>query len=199
MQLSKIVNFHKALSDPTRILMILLLAKGAQSGMELANKLGVSAPTVTHHANKLRDSGLLIQRREKNTIYFSLDEKTLQFSSEAIITLCKQAVREEDQMNETEYMQVREAVLHNFFTKEGQLKRIPSQLKKKLIVLEFLVGKLEVGRKYKEIEVNEFIKQFHSDFATIRREFIMHQFMYRENSVYERNPKEIWQRWESLS
>jgi hypothetical protein len=60
------------------------------------------------------------------------------------------------------------------------------------------VSKLEPGRKYAEREINEFIKQYHEDYATIRREFIMHQFMYRENDVYEMNPQEMWTRWEQL-
>lgn len=98
-----------------------------------------------------------------------------------------------------EHQQVRENVIRNFFTKEGKLKQIPSQMKKKLIILEFMVEKLEHGRKYQEKEMNEFIKHFHEDFATIRREFIVNQFMYREDSVYERNPKELWKRGESLS
>lgn len=34
--------------------------------------------------------------------------------------------------------------------------------------------------------------------ATIRREFIMHQYMYRENDVYEMNPQEMWTRWEKV-
>lgn len=63
----------------------------------------------------------------------------------------------------------RESVIGNFFTKEGRLKHVPAQLKKKLIVLEHLVSHLEQGRKYAEKEINEFIKQYHEDFATIRR------------------------------
>lgn len=61
-----------------------------------------------------------------------------------------------------------------------------------------MVEKLEPGVVYSEKEINEFIKQFHEDFATIRREFIMHQFMYRENDKYELNPQEIWTRWEDV-
>ncbi len=67
---------------------------------------------------------------------------------------------------------LRAAVLRNFFTAEGKLKSVPSQLKKKLIALEHLVSKLEKGRLYEEKEINAFIKEYHDDFATLRREFI---------------------------
>jgi hypothetical protein len=95
-------------------------------------------------------------------------------------------------------IQYKASVIRNFFTKEGRLRSIPAQLKKKLIVLEKLVSQFEKGRKYSEKEVNESIKLVHEDFATLRREFIMHQFMYRENEVYELNPPEMWAKWETL-
>lgn len=198
MQLSKVINFHKAVTDPTRIRIIMLLAKGPLNGMEIAERLGITPPTVTHHANKLRDAGLLYQRREKNTIYFSLDEKTLKQSSLALLKLVEQAKEGEDEMSVNTEAQLKNSVLTNFFSKDGRLKQIPSQMKKKLIVLQYIVEKLETGKKYQEKELNEFIKQFHDDFATIRREFIIHQFMYREDSVYELNPKELWTKWETL-
>ena len=95
--------------------------------------------------------------------------------------------------------QFKESVIKNFFTTEGRLKSIPVQLKKKLVVLEHLILKLDNGRKYSEKEMNEIIKDYHEDFATIRREFIMHQFMYRDNQIYEVNPEEMWTKWDALS
>lgn len=91
------------------------------------------------------------------------------------------------------------SVVKNFFTAEGKLKHMPAQLKKKLIVLEHLLPNLEKGRKYTEAEMNTFIKNFHEDYATIRRELIMHQFMFREHEIYELNPPEMWARWQTLS
>lgn len=90
------------------------------------------------------------------------------------------------------------SVMKNFFTKEGKLRSIPAQYKKKLIVLQHLVEQLDKGRKYQEKEINEFIKQYHEDYATIRREFIMHDFMYREEEIYEVNPTEMWTKWENV-
>lgn len=61
-----------------------------------------------------------------------------------------------------------------------------------------MAEKLTPGTVYSEQELNEFIKQYHEDYATIRREFIMHQFMYREHDQYELNPTEMWTRWENV-
>lgn len=100
---------------------------------------------------------------------------------------------------EDKHLNLKQSVLRNFFTQDGKLKHIPSQLKKKLIVLEHLVAELEKGRPYAEKELNTILKNFHPDFATLRRELIMHQYMFRENEVYEMNPREMWAKWETLS
>lgn len=198
MQLEKIVNYHKALADPTRLRVLLLLSKGEMHGQALAEKLNLSQPTVTHHATKLREAALIKERRDKNTVYFSLNPEFIQASSEATLKFifAKGAEGMEEQSAENS---LKESVLRNFFAKDGRLRQIPAQYKKKLIALQYIVEKLEPGVVYSEREINEFIKNFHEDYATIRREFIMHQFMYRENEKYELNPPEMWTRWENVN
>jgi len=200
MQLDKVVSYHKALADPTRIRMLILLAVGELNGQLLAEKLSVTPATITHHAAKLREASLINERREKNTIYFSLNRHFIQSGAEATLNLIHKNGGADPLMQPTDKRQkMQDSVLRSFFTAEGQLKQIPSQLKKKLIVLHHLAMQLEKGRKYTEKELNVFIQQFHPDFATLRREFIMHQFMFRDTEVYELNPEEMWTRWETLS
>lgn len=197
MQLEKIVNYHKALADPTRLRLLLLLSQGEMHGQALAEKLNLSQPTVTHHAAKLREAALIKERRDKNTVYFKLNPEFISSGAEASLQFIfsKGARNMEEKSPENS---LKESVLRNFFAKDGRLRQIPAQYKKKLIALQYMVEKLEPGVVYTEKEINEFIKQFHEDFATIRREFIMHQFMYRENDKYELNPQEIWTRWEDV-
>jgi hypothetical protein len=201
MQLDKVVQYHKALADPTRIKMLILLVGGELNGQQLAEKLFVTPATITHHATKLREASLINERRDKNTIYFSLNLYFLKSNSSAALNLILKNTNGDGglSMSDDKNKRLKDSVLKNFFTADGNLKHIPVQLKKKLIVLEHVVAKLEQGRKYNEKEINEFIKTFHNDFATIRREFVMHQFMYRENQIYELNPQEMWAKWEVLS
>lgn len=189
MQLDRLVLFHKALGDVTRIRILTLLKNGPLHGQALAGKLGVKPPTITHHMAKLREAGLVYERRDKNTIYFYLNEKNLIASAQAILKIGEMP---EQSLADKE----KQAVIMNFFTPEGRLKQIPAQRKKKLIVLEQLVKGLKSGQKYTEKEINEYIKQYHEDFATIRREFVMCHFMFRENGIYELNPQEMWEKGE---
>ncbi|ULT57647.1 metalloregulator ArsR/SmtB family transcription factor [Neobacillus drentensis] len=189
MQLNKIVEFHKALGDLTRIRIIALLQQGPLHGQAIAGKLGLKPPTITHHMAKLREVGLIKEKRDKNTIYFSLNTKILESSAKAILTA---GTGGKASMEMSVTAEERAAIINNFFTKDGKLKNYPAQRKKKLVVLEHMVKGLEFGKVYPEKEINEYLKQFHEDYATLRRELIMCQYMYRENNQYELNPVELW-------
>ena len=189
MQLNKIVEFHKALGDLTRIRIIALLQQGPLHGQAIAGKLGLKPPTITHHMAKLREVGLIKEKRDKNTIYFSLNTKILESSAKAILTA---GTGGEASMEMSVTAEERAAIINNFFTKDGKLKNYPAQRKKKLVVLEHMVKGLQFGKVYPEKEINEYLKQFHEDYATLRRELIMCQYMYRENNQYELNPVELW-------
>ena len=189
MQLDKLVNYHKAVGDPTRIRIISLLKKGPLHGQAIAYKLGLQPPTITHHISKLRDVGLVYQRRQGNIIYFYLDSERLEYNSKAILNIGEESMENQDsKLNDKDKL----SIIKSFINSDGTLKQIPSQRKKKNVILAYLIRDLHQGKTYKEKDLNEYIKNYHEDYATIRRELIMQHFMYRQNGEYELNPKEMW-------
>ncbi|PGY11083.1 metalloregulator ArsR/SmtB family transcription factor [Bacillus sp. AFS031507] len=190
MQLDRVVAFYKTMGDPTRIRIVAILAKGPLHGQAIAGKLGLSAPTITHHLKKLREIHVVYDRRVKNTIYFYLNESLINQQAKVFTELLEKKGKELDEMVESSIE--RQKIIENFFMKNGKLKNIPAQRKKKLIVFEHMVRDLKIGEKYEEKQLNEYIKQFHDDYATIRREFIINHYMFRENGIYELNPEEMW-------
>jgi hypothetical protein len=191
MQLDYLVDFHKALADPNRLKIIMLLAGGRQSGQEIAQKLGLTPSTVTHHMNLLRDVALVKGEREKNTIYFELNEKQFHQKHQALVGRVNRIKRASGGTAGE-----RERVIQNFFDADGRLKTIPAQRKKKMLAFEHMLEGLEVAHPYTEKEINEYIKQFHEDYATIRREFVMNHYMHREEGIYVLNPPELWMKIE---
>lgn len=189
MQLNKLVSFHKVMGDATRIRILALLSKGPKNGQALAGILGLTPPTITHHLTKLREISIISEKRVKNTIYFQVNEKLLHQLSHGMMDII--IGKGELEMNQDKTAE-QTKILGNYLTKEGRLKTIPPQRKRRLIVLYHLAKGFDAGIKYPEKEINEYIKQYHEDFATIRREFIVNQIMYREDGVYELNPKELW-------
>jgi hypothetical protein len=190
LQLDKLVSFYKTIGDPTRLKIIMLLKEGPLHGLAIAGKLGLTAPTISHHLTKLRDINLVYSRREKNSLYYHLNKKVIQHHGDVLLNMAEERKGDKDTMEKIQ--KEKQKVLNNFFTNDGKLIHIPAQRKKKLFVFEHLLEGLKPGVKYEEKEINEYIKKFHDDYATIRREFIINHYMYRENGIYEMNPKEMW-------
>ncbi|MCL1474692.1 ArsR/SmtB family transcription factor [Argonema antarcticum] len=67
-----------ALSDPTRLRIVELLALGGEiSGSEIANQVGISLALFCHHSRTLIEAGLLQTRKDGQTKYNSLNRELL--------------------------------------------------------------------------------------------------------------------------
>ena len=71
--------------------------------------------------------------------------------------------------------------VRGFFNDKGNLKQLPSKLKKKLLIIEFLAEKFETAKEYSGKEVDAILNEYHTfnDAATLRRELIMHNVLDR--------------------
>ena len=80
--------------------------------------------------------------------------------------------------------QFRAKVIRDFFDGE-RLKTIPSQRKRRVIVLQHLLERFAVDRYYTEREVNDLLRPAHDDVATLRRELVDYGFMLRDRGIYQ--------------
>jgi DNA-binding transcriptional ArsR family regulator len=67
-----LVRALKALADPGRLKVMLLLGKSPMFGPELIAALGLAQPTVHHHLAQLRAAGLIRQERAKGGMRYSV-------------------------------------------------------------------------------------------------------------------------------
>jgi hypothetical protein len=185
MQLIRVIQFHKTLGDETRLKIIALLRSGPLHGQAISGKLGLKPPTITHHIGKLKEVGLVKERREKNTVYFYFIESELERSLNVTKDIGKK-----EKMNVS--LEERHMIEKNFFTSDGKLKHIPEQRKKKIVILAKLSGGLKANKVYSEQEINDYLKAFHEDHATLRRELVVHEFAYQKNNEYVIQPSELW-------
>lgn len=72
--LADVVETFNALSDPTRAQLVYLLTEREYSVNELSEQVPVSASAVSHHLSKLRAIRLVRTRRERNQIFYSIDD-----------------------------------------------------------------------------------------------------------------------------
>jgi hypothetical protein len=63
-------------------------------------------------------------------------------------------------------------VIADYSTPDGQLKTIPSQRKKLDVILRHVGRAFKPDVKYSESEVNQILKDYHADTASLRRELI---------------------------
>jgi hypothetical protein len=174
-----VVRIFKALADPARLRIVGLLAEESRCGQELARATGLSPATVAHHLGVLRRSGLLREERRPPYTYLHFDFDQLRAGLREVLgrDRARRFAAGPDVSRE------RGRVLHAFF--DGPLlKAIPAQRRKKEIVFEEILRRLPRKSRYTEKELSRMIQEIHSDFCTIRREFIMGGYMERRDGVY---------------
>ena len=62
----------KSLADPKRLMIIHELRDGEKSVGELAERLGLKQSNTSQHLALLRNTGIIVPRREGSTVYYSL-------------------------------------------------------------------------------------------------------------------------------
>lgn len=135
-----------------------------------------SVSTVRQHRFKLREK----ERQAK--LFLAL----MQLLKESDTYLIHKGAKQVDERYGAEQKE-RDKVLNTYFKNglEGEISIIPSKEKKKIIVLQHIVKRFEIGKKYSEKEVNEILKTVHADFVSLRRHLIEYGFMDRNNDGSE--------------
>ena len=78
-----------------------------------------------------------------------------------------------------------EQVINNYF-EHGKLKTIPSQLKKREIIMSYIAQRFEKKKNYTEEELVSVIREIFDDYCTIKRDLIGMGFVENNNSSYVR-------------
>ena len=63
----------KALSDPVRREILVMLRDGKRSAGDIAKTFDLTAATVSYHLNQLKKAGLISENKQKNFIFYELN------------------------------------------------------------------------------------------------------------------------------
>lgn len=63
----------KALSDPIRREILVMLKEGKMSAGEIAEHFDMTAATISYHLSQLKKAGLLFETKYKNFIYYEIN------------------------------------------------------------------------------------------------------------------------------
>ena len=183
-----LLNFFKTLANENRLKLIGVLSQTECSVEDLAARLQLKEPTVSHHLNKLKELDLVEMRSQGNTHLYRLNTETLTRLNKSLFT-------PEQMASWTKNIPTQaweEKVLKSYINSD-RLVELPASRKKRQVILKWLADKFEAEKAYTEKEVNVIIAQYYEDYATVRREFIGYQLMKRDNGIYQRLPVDNWQ------
>lgn len=175
------IALFKCLADKSRLQILKSLAREDLYVELLAERLGLTAPTISFHLKKLSDAGAV---RSYKSQYYTMYTLCREIFETNILDILG-AESDEAQLQAQREERYRQRVLQSFF-EYGKLKSIPAQRKKERIILEELVKSFEPDRIYTEREVNLILSDFYDDFCTLRRDMISEKLMARDQSGYWR-------------
>jgi DNA-binding transcriptional ArsR family regulator len=87
----------QALADPTRRQILQMLYEGDLSAGEIAARFAISAPSISHHLNVLKNAELLRSRRQGQSIVYSLNATVVQEFMQELMQLFRVGEAKPDQ------------------------------------------------------------------------------------------------------
>ncbi len=179
MKVNDSIAVLKALADGSRLMIINALMNRPQYVEELAEMLDLAPSTVSFHLKKMEGAHLVRKTRDQYYLMYEINPEVFDRTLKELTSASdiQRFVQDE------RIARYRSKVLKAFF-KESQLIRLPTQHKKRLIVLESFARKFHPDRIYDEPEVDAAIAEQFSDYCTIRRELVEQHYLEREGARY---------------
>lgn len=174
----ELLTFFKALADANRLKIVGLLAKQPCSVEQLAEQLGLTVSTTSHHLSRLAEARLVAARTEGHYYIYSLQTEVLKEMSQHLSekeNLPKLSAAEESADA------FERKVMSSFVDANGRIKAFPAQEKKYIVLVRYALQAFEPGKRYTEKQVNEILQRFNNDTASLRRAMIEYHFMERES------------------
>ncbi len=175
----EVMVFFKTLVDADRLRIAGLLGMESLSVEQLADRLGLRPAQIANHLARLEQAGLV---KQKARIY-SLNTDGLEALSRRVLSGRRPKV-DPELLEGDEYDR---KVLSDFLLPDGHLKDLPTQNKKMMVILRHVLQVFEPGSQYPEKQVNEMLRRFHEDTASLRRYLVDNRMVQRENGIYWRS------------
>lgn len=201
----------KALADPNRLRVAGACAADPRTVPQLASELVMPEPAVRRHLERLVAAGLVeavvaaglveavgAPAEVPSEVRYALRVDAIHALGRRLATI--EAEVEAEVGREVEAGHVAEVpgpdgaalaaaearIIRGFF-RDDRLTTIPSQEKKRLVVIRYLRDRcFTEDRPYPEKEINQRLALFHPDVATLRRAMVDEGLMTREAGVYRR-------------
>ena len=171
----ELLLFFKALSDPNRLRMVGLLSERSYFVEEIAERLGISVSTASHHLARLSKVGLVTAAPEGHYYRYTLKPDVLHEMSQRILSQeTMQGLQQQ-----AKPLSFEEKVYHTFLDEEGRILAFPKQEKKFAVLIHYVFKVFKPGQVYTGKVVDEMLQRFSADTASLRRALIEYHLMER--------------------
>ncbi len=182
----ELLQMLKVLADDSRLKIVQLLNEREHTVGDLAQRVELTDPTVSHHLSRLRETGLVTLRTAGNQRFYRANAsglarfKQLAANIEAVGSSPAPITDDNAWIGALGWDEKAQKVLREH-TISGRLVKIPAKQKKLVVVLRWLATKFEAGRMYSEPDVNAVLKAVDDeDYVLLRRELVDFGYLRRE-------------------
>ena len=166
----------KALADESRLKILSILLEKDSYTEYLSAKLNLTAPTVSYHMDKLEKAGIVLSTKIQHYTIYSINYELMDKKISDLI----RATIEPDSYDSYE-----QKIIDRFFA-YGKLTHLPTQIKKREIIIGHIAEKFEPNRVYIEKEVVALISEIYDDYCTVKHDLIGMGFMEDLGGKYKR-------------
>lgn len=167
------INYIKTISHVERLQVIGVLAIHPSSMLDIAKELNQPVRQVFAHIEMLAQEGIITQHYSK----WKLDTSYIENLSRENLGKPVREIYTPIENVEAKTLKV----LSIFLNPDGSIRQLPAEAGKLIIILHYLVQAFEAGIIYSEKEVNQIIKRYHPDYASLRREMIDRNLLSRKS------------------
>jgi DNA-binding HxlR family transcriptional regulator len=185
-QQKHLLDILKALADESRLTVLRLLNEREHAVGDLAARVELTEPTVSHHLARLREAGLVTLRMAGNQHFYRVNEaglkqfKKLVNSIEQTPPAPPVEVSDNSWIAELGWAEEDQQVLRECTTNR-RLINLPSKRKKLMVILRWLATHFAADRLYTEKEVNAVLKAaYEHDYVSLRRDLVDFGYLRRE-------------------
>jgi DNA-binding transcriptional ArsR family regulator len=183
-----ILPMLKALADESRLAMLRRLHVREHAVGELAEQVGLSEPTISHHLTRLREAGLVTLRMAGNQHFYGLHAAGLarfkRLAGKIEAAPPARALAADDGWIEALGWSAADQQVLREFTRGGVLTHLPVRQQKKLeVILRWLATRFEPETLYTEAGVNTILKAVYAeDYVGLRRDLVDFGYLRRDRA-----------------
>ncbi len=175
-------RFFSAVGQPTRLKILGLLAIREQGAAELAARLDMKESQLAHHLRRLMQFGLVRRRSAAFTYTYELDR-----SAWAALQATINQAENPDGDRPTGTRPADPARVLADFVDGERLRRVPADPAELDVILTWLAGRFEPGRRYSGDEVLSRLERHFPRHTLLRRYLVDRRLLKRVGDVYWRS------------